>query len=88
MKSSWPETIFSKEEEFLNHPDFYKICENIFKHRNNRISPMIMITIWRYHCDGYSLREIGEIVHIHYVTISRTINKLKEFIKIIDLNYD
>lgn len=86
LQSNWPDTKFSKEEEFSNHEDFEKICENLFKHKNNVISGKGIVFIWRSHCEGLSLRQIEALYNIPNATIFRAIRKIKEFIKIMDLD--
>lgn len=85
IQTSWPETNFKKEEEFLNHPDFLVICKSIFKHKNNRVNYETIIHIWTDHCEGLSSREIGRKHKIFYVTIHRAIRRIEELIKIMDL---
>jgi hypothetical protein len=86
LQSNWPEPNFSREEEFLNHKDFKEICKNLFRHKNNVISGTGMVLIWRSHCDGLSLREIEKLYEIPNATIFRAIRKIKEFMKIMDLD--
>jgi len=86
LQSAWPETNFKKEEELLNHPDFIVICKSVFKHGNNRVNPKLMLNIWESHCEGLSTREIGLKFDLFHVTIFRAIRRLKELIKIMDLD--
>lgn len=86
VQSSWPEAYFVKEEEFLNHPDFESICENILKHGNNVITTKTMVKIWQSHCEGASLREIEKLYKIPNATVYRAIKKLREMISLMDLD--
>lgn len=88
MVSSWPDTVFNKEEELLNNPDLQSICEALSKHGNNVVSPATMVKIFERHCEGYSLREIEKQLDIHYVTIFRAINRLREMAKLMDEKED
>lgn len=87
VQSSWPEIIFKKEEELLNHKSFEAICENLFRHGNNAIKPKIMVKIWKSHCEGFSLRQIEKQFSIHYVSIFRAVRRLGELIKLMDLDH-
>lgn len=86
LKTNWPAPNFTKEEELLNYPDLEIICERLFKHKNNVIKSETMVKIWRVHCEGLSLRDIGISFNLHNVTVFRAIRKLKELMKIMDLN--
>ena len=84
--SNWPNPIFGKEEEFLNHPEFEAICERIFKHGDNKVRPWIARKVWQLHCEGKSLREIENETDICYSSINRAIKRIKEFINLMDLD--
>lgn len=86
IQSSWPETNFKKEEEFLNHPEFDKIIESVFKHKNNALSAKELVKAWQSHCDGASSREIAKEYKISAFCGWYVINKIKELMKIMDLN--
>ena len=78
IQSSWPETYFNKESEFLHNPNFIEICQDVFKHGNNAISATIMLHIWEGYCDGLSYRELEKRFHIQYTTIFRAVTRIKE----------
>lgn len=88
IKSNWPEISFAKEDEILNSPKLQSICETLFKHGNNAVSPKQMILIWELHCEGLSIREIGKHVNIYFVSVFRAIKKLKEMADLMDLTED
>ena len=86
MQTSWPEPIYSKEEALLNHSELDAICKTIFKHGNTAVTPEMMVSIWKDHCDGLTLRKIGKKYNIFYVSIFRAVKKLEELMSLMDFN--
>lgn len=77
--SSWPDPLFSQEEEFLHRSDFHEICKNLFSHGNSACTPETAIAIWSDYCSGDSQRMIENRYGISDTTILRITNKLTEW---------
>jgi predicted DNA-binding protein YlxM (UPF0122 family) len=86
LQTNWPETKLQKENDFLHHPEFRTVCDNLFRHGNNVISHEIMVNIWELHCEGFSLREIEKQFNIHNSTIFRAINRVREMANLMNDN--
>ena len=82
--SSFPESLFKREEEFMNHPEFKKVCKSISSHGNSDMTSRKIAAIWISYCNGDSFRLIGRAHKIHNTTVMRTIRKLTEWLDFLD----
>ncbi len=82
--SSWPEHVFSQEQDFINHPEFKKVCELASNHGNNTLSPRQLEEIWEAYCDGESNRGIAKRFQVHNSAIFRAIKKITGWMHIMD----
>lgn len=78
--NSMPEPLFQREEQFLEHPEFKKICKSLCKHGNAKLTPQKILGIWHSYVAGKSLRIIGKQFGIHNTTVMRTIKKMNEWL--------
>lgn len=80
--SSFPQPLFRREEQFLEHPEFEKICKELSKkcHKDSKLSSKMIERIWRLYANGISTRKIAlQCRGIDHTKVFRTICNLTEW---------
>jgi hypothetical protein len=82
VKSSFPVSLFSREETLLNHPEFKLICESMCRHGNSSFTTDMIILIWRDYCGGFSTRDLEKKYKVSDTAIFRLIRKATEWMNV------
>lgn len=79
----FPEPIFTQEEALLNREDFQTICISICRHRNRKLTPDDVRSLWVFYCEGETQRGIAKKINTSKRTVTRIIAVFKEWMKLL-----
>lgn len=82
--SSFPDPIFCQEAEFASHAEFDSICDLLVSHGNVCLTKSQVPSIWNSYLSGISYRDIGRQEGISKDTVLRVVNKLSEWMNLVD----
>lgn len=69
-------------DDFINHPEFEKICKSMTRHKNSALTPAKVKKILELHRDGATERSIAEKMDRSKNCVHLTIAKAQEWMKV------
>jgi hypothetical protein len=82
--SAFPEGKFDQKLEFSNHPEFLRVCRNLSRHGNSKLTTKKARLIWADHINGNTLRQIEKRRGISDTRIFFLISKITEYMNLMD----
>jgi hypothetical protein len=88
LMSTFPEATYREEDDFEHHPEFHKVCQSLCGHGNTKLNVKRIKLIWGDYIQGRTLREIEKQRGISDNRILVLINKITEFMNLMDTRPD
>lgn len=87
-QSSFIESNIKEADDFQHRKEFDYLCERICLHGNSRLTPKKIKKIWWDYCSGVSTRAAEIKYRVSDTTIVRTINRIREWMSLMNTKQD
>lgn len=68
-------------DNFINHPTFKEACDFVTRHGNSQFESHQAKTIWLFHTEGLTIRNIAMRMDVSKSPVQEIINRLREWMK-------